>query len=128
MGKTNMPSFESYYWFPGRWRGHVREYTKDDLILLCEFLDLRILTIRGVHHHLHVVPRVLKPIWLVLTGLVRGGRDTWSLVAQKGVDWSPKELSKKEIEATLARAAHSLPRSRPSGGSRVEPDCRVTTL
>ena len=31
IGKTNLPPFDSYYWYPGHWRGHVREYVKGDL-------------------------------------------------------------------------------------------------
>lgn len=31
-GKTNLPGFAGYYWYPGHWRGHIREYVREDLI------------------------------------------------------------------------------------------------
>ena len=106
VGKTNMPPFDTYYWSAGSWRGHVREYTRNDLCQLGDFLNLEILELRGVHHHIHVIPRHLRPIWLGLTGLLKGTRDTWSLVAKKRADWSPEQRTKEEIERMFARAAH----------------------
>jgi len=47
-GKTNMPSFDSFYWYPGRWPGHVREYVRDDLAKLSGYLDLHPLELRGI--------------------------------------------------------------------------------
>ena len=32
----------TYYWSPGSWRGHVREYVKNDLYLLSKYLGLNI--------------------------------------------------------------------------------------
>ena len=28
LGRTSLPRFEDYYWYPDRWRGHVREYVR----------------------------------------------------------------------------------------------------
>ena len=100
-GRTNLPSFDSYYWYPNPWRGHVREYSKVDLEQLCSFLDLEVLELHGVHHALHAIPKPLKPIWIALTGLARGARDSWSLVARKKLNWSPKALSRDEIQSML---------------------------
>src|SRR3989449_30246 len=102
-GRTNLPSFEGFYWYPNSWRGHVREYTKGDLEQLCDFLDLEVLELHGVHHMLHAIPGPLKPMWIALTGLVRGGRDSWSLVARKHPDWSPRALSRDGIYRRLGR-------------------------
>jgi len=102
-GRTNLPSFEGFYWYPNSWRGHVREYTKGDLEQLCDFLDLEVLELHGVHHMLHAIPGPLKPMWIALTGLVRGGRDSWSLVARKNPDWSPRALSRDGIYSRLGR-------------------------
>ena len=52
MGKTNLPNFATYYWYPGPWRGHVREYVKNDLKMLCEFLGFKINELHSCHHML----------------------------------------------------------------------------
>lgn len=103
VGRSNLPAYDSYYWYPGPWRGHIREYTKGDLREFSTYLDLEILELRGVHHALHVVPSHLKPLWIVFTGLLRSGRDAWSLVARKRPNWSPKEASREEREEILGR-------------------------
>jgi len=102
-GKTNLPPFECYYWYPGRWRGHVREYDRSDLVRFCEFLGLEILQLRGVHHALHAIPHHLKLPWVFATALVQGGRDTWSLVARKPPDWRPLSLSADEMKGLMER-------------------------
>jgi len=102
-GKTNLPSFDSYYWYPGPWRGHVREYTKDDLRRLCDYLDLDVLELRGAHHALNAVPSHLKPFWIMFTSLIPGGRDELSLVAKKPSKWSPRKLSHEELVRVLGR-------------------------
>jgi len=40
LGKTNLPDFGIYWWYPGKFRGHVREYVRGDLEKLSEFLNL----------------------------------------------------------------------------------------
>ena len=94
-GKTNLPRFPTYYWYPGKWRGHVREYVKDDLRVLCSFLGFEIVALDSCHHMLRVVPRVVLPSYLLLTQLFRGWRDSWLLLAKKPEHWRPrKSLSK----------------------------------
>jgi len=103
-GKTNLPSFDSYYWYPGPWRGHVREYTKDDLRRLCEYLDLDVLELRGSHHALNAVPSHLKPFWIMFTSLIPSARDELSLVAKKAPNWSPRNMSNEELVKVLGRS------------------------
>ncbi len=98
IGHTNLPAFESYYWYPNPWRGHIREYVKGDLMNLAKFLDLDCVELHGSHHSISSVPRFLRPAWLVLTGIINGGRDTWVLVAKKNDGWkSRKSLSQEEL-------------------------------
>jgi hypothetical protein len=41
--ENNLPPFDQYYWYPGPWRGHIREYVKSDLAMLSDYLDLEVL-------------------------------------------------------------------------------------
>jgi SAM-dependent methyltransferase len=101
-GRTNLPRFDGYYWYPGRWRGHIREYTKGDLRKLAKYLDLEILELRSCHHMLNKIPIILKPVYVGLTNIFSGWRDSWLLVARKKNDWIPqRKLSNKALEIIL---------------------------
>lgn len=96
-GQTNHPPYETYYWYPDPWRGHVREYVKDDLRKLSEYLGLEIVELRSSHHMLKVLPPLLRKPFVFLTHFFPGWRDSWLLVAKKPKGWVPKkELSKEE--------------------------------
>ena len=104
LGRTNYPAFDSYYWFPGQWRGHVREYVRKDLVHLCTYLNLQVCELRSCHHMLRKVPKVLLPLYLGLTCLFTGWRDSWLLVAKKPKDWvTQREIPEDRLEAVLGR-------------------------
>ena len=105
-GKTNLPAYETYYWYPGPWRGHVREYVKDDLKQLAQYLGLEILELHGCHHMLHVVPSAIRPFYIGLTKLFPGWRDSWLLVARKPGNWKPKKtLSKDDYRKLMGKVS-----------------------
>ncbi len=106
MGKTNMPNYTEFYWYPGSWRGHVREYVKNDLRLLAEFIGFEIVELKGCHHMLEVVPAKLRKAYMLVTNVFPGWRDSWLLVAKKPENWQPR---KKLSDAELAKliGAHS---------------------
>ena len=89
-GKTNYNRFEYYYWYPGLWRGHVREYVRNDLILLNRYLGLELLELSTYHLQLDVLPAWARPLFTSLTHLFPGFRDSWVLVSRKPEDWNPK--------------------------------------
>lgn len=89
-GRTNLAPFASYYWCPGAWRGHVREYTHGDLAGLARFLDLEVVTLRGCHHMLHKLPAALRPAYRAATAPFQGLKDSWLLVARKPPGWAPE--------------------------------------
>jgi SAM-dependent methyltransferase len=89
IGKTNLPPYESYYWYPGLWRGHIREYVYNDLKQLCIYLDLSIELLTGVDHMLEKVPKWLLPFYRMTTKLFPHWKDSWVLVARKKSNWSP---------------------------------------
>jgi len=89
-GKTNYSAFDYYYWSPGVWRGHIREYVKKDLILLAHFLGLKIVELSTHHYHLEVLPKKLRWFFVGLCKLSPGLRESWMLVAQKPSYWNPR--------------------------------------
>jgi SAM-dependent methyltransferase len=98
-GKTSHCKYETYYWNPGKWRGHVREYTRGDCIALAGALGLEVVELRGTHHMLEKVPPRLLRIYLAASRLAPSIRDTWSMVARKPVGWTPKtQLDDREFQ------------------------------
>ena len=90
LGRTNYAAFEYFYWTPGPWRGHVREYVKKDIVLLARFLGLEVLELRTYHLHLEALPAIARPIFVALCRLFPGFRESWILVARKPSDWKPR--------------------------------------
>lgn len=102
VGRTNLPPFQHYYWYPGSWRGHVREYTKDDLAKLSEYLDLDVVELRSCHQMLYKMPKAARPFYVGLSNVFTGWRDTWLLVAKKRPDWAPRrDLGQDELGKVL---------------------------
>ncbi|WP_030174499.1 class I SAM-dependent methyltransferase [Streptomyces sp. NRRL S-813] len=97
-GRTSHPQYELYYWYPGNWRGHVREYTEGDCVALAKALRLQVREVRGTHHMLCKVPRRFLRAYLAASRFVPSTRDTWSMVAQKPPGWVAKpELDDSEF-------------------------------
>ena len=97
-GKTNLPPYRMYYWHPGKsWRGHVREYVRDDLVQLAEFLDLEVLEIAGIDIMLDKLPKSLHPLYLAVTKFFDSWKDSWVLVGKKKPGWIEKVLSDDEL-------------------------------
>ena len=91
-GKTNLPDFCTFFWSPGRWRGHVREYVRSDLVLLSRYLDLQVLELRSCDHMLAKLPvGIVRSIYLIATHFFRGWKDSWLLVAKKPEHWIPRK-------------------------------------
>ena len=97
-GRTNLPRFDSFYWYPGAWRGHVREYVRHDLAKLAEYLGLEVLELRGCDHMLEKLPKAVLPAYGLLTRVFPGWKDSWLLVARKPANWIPRRaLSRSEF-------------------------------
>jgi SAM-dependent methyltransferase len=92
LGRTNLPAFECYYWYPGAWRGHVREYAEDDLVKLCDYLNLEVLELKGCDHMRMKLPGILHPLYQFITGIFTGWKGTWLLVARKKPQWTSKKV------------------------------------
>jgi len=101
-GKTNLTRFEEYYWPPGPWRGHIREYVKDDLVKLSEYLNLDVLEIRGCDHMLEYrLSPISQSVYLFFTGMFKGWKDSWLLVAKKRKGWVPRRTLSQEKLAEI---------------------------
>jgi SAM-dependent methyltransferase len=97
LGKSNLTRFEEFYWDDDPWRGHVREYVKDDLIKLARYLNLEIIEIRSCDHFVeNRLSKFSQPVYLFLTGIFRGWKDSWLLVAKKKEGWKPRKTLPQE--------------------------------
>lgn len=89
-GRTNMPPFDDFFWSTPPWRGHVREYVKDDLERLVRHLGLETVELRSYHHMLWKLPRAVRPVYTCLCAVFEGWRDSWLLVARKPKGWTSR--------------------------------------
>ncbi len=106
LGRTNLPAYDYYYWHPGAWRGHVREYVRDDLARLAAWLGLEVVELRGCSHMLTRLPAAVRPVWQAVTSIFRGVRDTWMLVARKPQGWEPRRTRPdREVKSLLEQCA-----------------------
>ena len=101
-GQTNLTNYATFYWSPKPWRGHIREYVRDDLARMCEFLDLEVLELRGVDHMLQKLPKNVRMPYVAVTRFLPDWKDSWLLVAKKRPGWQPRRtLSHAELVAVL---------------------------
>lgn len=92
-GRTNLPDYELYFWYPGTWRGPVREYVRGDLERMVDFMNLETVELRGAAHMMHRLPSDLfRPIYRLMVRLMPGLADTWVLVARKPGGWDPASV------------------------------------
>lgn len=97
-GRTNMPRYDLYYWYPGPWRGPKREYVRGDLTAMTQNLGLEMVELTTVHHMLRNLPARYTGIYKGVTSIFPDWRDTWSLVARKPEGWTPKrELPREDF-------------------------------
>ncbi len=107
-GRTNLPDYGGYYWYPGEWRGHVREYVHSDLVLLTKFLGLQLISVHGCDHMLAKVPLFLRPLYLKITDVFDGLKDSWLLIARKPANWVPRmKLSNEEAAQILGKNSYT---------------------
>lgn len=104
MGKTNYPRYGYFYWYPGKWDGHVREYVRGDLQSLTGYLGLTQVKLQTFHIHLDILPKFIRPIWVHVSKLIPNTRDSFYLIAKKPTGWKPKDRpTKEEFNAAFGR-------------------------
>ncbi len=82
-GKTNLPDYHDFFFSQPPWRGHVREYVKDDLKKLAEYLSIEVLQLKGCDHMITKVPARIRFIYRAITNIFDSLKDTLLLVAIK---------------------------------------------
>jgi SAM-dependent methyltransferase len=92
-GRTNYPRYGAYFWSGDVWRGHKREYVKDDLAQLCTYLGLGLVLLKGQHHRMRALPSWCRALYRRSFGQIDSLRDTLALIAQKPADWKPCEIT-----------------------------------
>jgi len=96
VGSTNYPPYAQYFWYPGAWRGHVREYVIEDLRALSRFLQVDTVLLRDVHMLMdRALPnRLARSAYLAFASLVpvRGLRDGLLLLARKPEGWNRQRV------------------------------------
>jgi SAM-dependent methyltransferase len=106
LGRTNLPPFDTFYWYPGPWRGHVREYVKGDLVKLVAYLGLETTELHSCNHMLKVLPSGIRPFYVLLSSIFPGWRDSWLLIARKPRAWTAKkELPEGELETMMRKVS-----------------------
>jgi SAM-dependent methyltransferase len=97
-GKTSHAPYGLYYWYPGGWRGYVREYTRGDCIELAAALGLELQEVRGAHYMLFRLPQRARRPFVALTRVMPSVRDTWVMVGRKPAGWTAqRELPDAEF-------------------------------
>ena len=97
-GYTNYGRYDYFYWYPGPWNGHVREYVKGDLKQLNYFLKLKPKLLTSYHLQLDVLPSLLHLPFKLLTTFFPSFRDSWMMISQKTNKWKPALTPTKEIK------------------------------
>lgn len=109
VGKTNYNRYDYFYWYPGRWNGHVREYVKLDLELMNRYLQLEKVELSSYHLQLDALPLPLRAPFKLLSNLMPGVRDSWMLVSRKPLDWTSQvKPSPEQIKQALGWHYHDM--------------------
>jgi SAM-dependent methyltransferase len=88
-GRTNYPPYDQFYWLPSPWRGHRREYCRDDLAKMAQYLNLEIVELRAYSYMLTRVPSALRVPYKIATSIFPDWQDSWLLLARKPKGWKP---------------------------------------
>jgi hypothetical protein len=102
-GRTNYPRYPAYFWSGEVWRGHKREYVKDDLAQLCEYLGLQRVLLKGQHHRMRALPRWTRRPFKATIGRIDSLRDTLALIGRKPHDWKPVEMTPDDYKQIRQR-------------------------
>ena len=107
-GRTNLPNFATYYWYPDSWRGHIREYTRNDLVQIAEFLGLEIVALHSYQQILRKVPSHIRPFYTASTNIFPDCRDSWLLPAKKSSGWVTKRPYPRNNSGQSSTFTHQM--------------------
>ncbi|MFN5944168.1 MAG: class I SAM-dependent methyltransferase [Phycisphaerae bacterium] len=95
-GRTNYPPYDQFYWLPSPWRGHRREYCRDDLAKMAQYLNLEVVELRAYTCMLARVPPSLRGVYKLVVSIFPDWQDSWILLARKPKGWKPLSLPPDE--------------------------------
>lgn len=101
-GRTNYPSIESYYWSSNPWRGHNREYVKDDLMKINRYLGLDLINVSTHHYHLDSVNIFVSTLFQLVCKVFPNFRESLLYIGKKPARWVARDLPNEDekIKAT----------------------------
>lgn len=102
-GRTNYPRYAAYFWSGKNWRGHKREYVKDDLAQLCEYLGLRKVLLKGQQHRMRALPPWTRSLYKQTIGRIDSMRDTLAFIGQRPHNWRPVEMTAEDYRKIRQR-------------------------
>jgi SAM-dependent methyltransferase len=100
-GRTNYPNYELFFWYPDPWRGHVREYVRDDFLRLSNNLNLEVLELYTFHQLLRKLPKIMQPFYKIMTFIIPDTRDSWMLLARKNNNWQPAVIERDKLDKIM---------------------------
>jgi len=93
LGKTNYPPIDQFFLNPGRWRGHVREYTLSEMVYMCRTAGFQVLTASPYESIAYdKLPNPFLSMYLLFTRMIPTLRSSLCVVALKPEGWIPFEL------------------------------------
>lgn len=107
-GKSNFPDVRGFYHSVGAWRGHVREYTLEEVAFVVEaagFEVTRARTFDGMVERR--VPRGFRRVYRELIRLAPKMRDSLFVAARKPAGWTEPVASEESYRIAIARAVPS---------------------
>lgn len=103
-GRTNYPPVQGFYESDGHWRGHVREYTLDELRWVVEATGGEVVVAATFHAFLEKIPRRMRKPYVVATNYLTGVRDSLLVLARRPAGWEPATYSDQKYRAAIASA------------------------
>lgn len=103
LGKTNFPPIHEFYHSQGLWRGHVREYTLAETEYVVKESGGDVILSKTCHVVVYSkIPfRILRQIYIILTGIIPTLRDGLIVIARKPPGWTPCRSNKSSSPKVL---------------------------
>ena len=84
LGGTNYPSLEQFYFSGDKWRGHIREYTPDEVLWLLSAGNFELIELKMCHWMLeNRISGIKKILYFLVTTVISKAKDSILVVGQK---------------------------------------------
>lgn len=104
-GRTNYVNISQYFHQVGEWRGHVREFTLNEMKYICESTGFKVVHCRAFETlAFDKLAPPLRQLYLAMTSLLSTLRTSLLVIAQKPATWRPLEGDEENSRRSLAGA------------------------